>query len=93
MQSRPNPHLVFVKSGYIQFEPSSLIKHSYFCLSFAPWLEVDSSSKEDYRVQMGAGYKSGSRVQMGLGWSRVQMGLGLCRVQMGIGAGSRFRLV
>ena len=43
--------------------------------------------------QMGAGYKSGSGVQMGLGCSRVEMGLGLCRVQMGIVAGSRFRLV
>ena len=41
---------------------------------------------------MGAGYTSGSRVQMGLGWSRVQMGLGLCRVQMGVGAGYSFRL-
>ena len=38
---------------------------------------------------MGAGYKSGSRVQMGLGWSRVQMGLGLCRVQMGVGGRCR----
>ena len=36
---------------------------------------------------MGAGYKSGSRVQMGLGWPRVEMGLGLCRVQMGVGVG------
>ena len=42
---------------------------------------------------MGAGYKSGSGVQMGLGLSRVEMGLGLCRVQMGIGVGSIFRLV
>ena len=40
---------------------------------------------------MGAGYKSGSRVQMGLGWSRVEMGLGLCRVHMivGVGVGCR----
>ena len=42
---------------------------------------------------MGAGYKPGSRVQMGLEWSRVHMGLGLSRVQMGVGAGYRFRLV
>ena len=40
---------------------------------------------------MGAGYKSGSGVQMGLGWSRVEMGLGLCRVQMGVGCRCRYR--
>ena len=37
---------------------------------------------------MGAGYKSGSKVQMGLGWSRVQMDAGYksgSRVQMGLG--------
>ena len=41
---------------------------------------------------MGAGYKSGSGVQMGLGWSRVEMGLGLCRVQMGVGRRCRVQI-